>query len=130
MFSLSPFKLLVIAAVVMLVLGPDKLPEVAQKLGATWRTLKSLQQRVESEVREAIPDLPSTTDLARAVRSPLTLLNTLADRVDTSDEASPPSDESHGEDAATAAPLVAPPPPPPPAVRFVERTGPVDPSLN
>lgn len=82
MFSLSPIKILVIVAVVMILLGPDKLPEVAQKLGASWRALKRIQERVESEVREVIPDLPSTGDLARLARSPVNLLNELADRAD------------------------------------------------
>ncbi len=60
MFSLSPIKILVIVAAVMILLGPDKLPEVAHKLGSSWRALKRLQEKVESEVREVIPDLPST----------------------------------------------------------------------
>jgi TatA/E family protein of Tat protein translocase len=59
-FSLSPVKIMVIVAVVLLLLGPDKLPEVAHKLGSSWRSLKRLQERVEAEVREAIPDLPSS----------------------------------------------------------------------
>jgi TatA/E family protein of Tat protein translocase len=86
-FSLSPIKILVIVAVVMILLGPDKLPEVAQKLGASWRALKRIQERVESEVREVIPDLPSTGDLARLARSPVNLLNELADRADQRDSA-------------------------------------------
>jgi Sec-independent protein translocase protein TatA len=81
-FSLSPIKILVIVAAVMILLGPDKLPEVAHKLGSSWRALKRLQERVESEVREVIPDLPSTGDLARLARSPVNLLNELADRAD------------------------------------------------
>jgi Sec-independent protein translocase protein TatA len=80
MFSLSPMKFLVIVAVVVMLLGPDKLPEVAHKLGSTWQSLRRFQQRVESEVRGAIPDLPSTSDIARMARSPVTVLNQLADR--------------------------------------------------
>ncbi len=94
-FSLSPIKILVIVAVVMILLGPDKLPEVAHKLGASWRALKRLQERVESEVREVIPDLPSTGDLARLARSPVNLLNELADRADLrsgAGESTPPED--------------------------------------
>jgi TatA/E family protein of Tat protein translocase len=47
MFSLSPIKILVIVAVVLVLLGPDKLPEVAHRLGTAWRSLKRLQERVE-----------------------------------------------------------------------------------
>ena len=62
---LSPVKIMVIVAVVLLLLGPDKLPEVAHRLGSSWRALKRLQERVETEVRDALPDLPSTGDIAR-----------------------------------------------------------------
>ena len=99
MFSLSPIKILVIVAVVMILLGPDKLPEVAHKLGASWRALKRIQERVESEVREVIPDLPSTGDLARLARSPVNLLNELADRADLRGGAgeAPPAEEEPAE---------------------------------
>ena len=99
MFSLSPIKILVIVAVVMILLGPDKLPEVAHKLGSSWRALKRIQERVESEIREVIPDLPSTGDLARLARSPVNLLNELADRTNfrtvaaETPEPVPPEDE-------------------------------------
>ena len=85
--SLSPLKLLLVAAVIMLLMGPDKLPEMAHRIGSSWRALKRLQERMESEVREAIPDLPSTGDIARIARSPISLLNQLADRVDAKEAA-------------------------------------------
>src|SRR5580704_12935533 len=104
---LSPVKIMVIVAVVLLLLGPDKLPEVAHRLGSSWRALKRLQERVETEVRDAIPDLPSTGDIARIVRSPINLLNQLSDNVDAKEAAevqknTPPV-------AETAAPLITPP---------------------
>ena len=132
MISLSPVKLLVIAAVIMLLMGPDKLPEIAHRLGSSWRALKRLQERMESEVREAIPDLPSTSEIARIVRSPVSLLNQLSDRADAKDAA----------DAASAAPpsevpaeALAPPtlltsPPLPNAPRADDNSPPFDPSLN
>jgi TatA/E family protein of Tat protein translocase len=84
-FSLSPIKIMVIVAVVLVLLGPDKLPEVAHKLGSGWRALKRIQERVEAEVREVVPDLPSTSAIARIARSPVNLLNSLADRADARD---------------------------------------------
>jgi TatA/E family protein of Tat protein translocase len=133
--SLSPIKLIVIAAVIMLLMGPDKLPEVAQKLGAGWRTLKKLQERVESEVREAIPDLPSTGDIARMVRSPVNLLNQMADRVDAKDaaEAKAASTTDLPKEVVEAIneppPLLTSPPLPTPP-RSDEKSPPFDPSLN
>ncbi len=98
MFSLSPIKILVIVAVILVLLGPDKLPEVANKLGRSWRALKRIQERVESEVRSAVPDLPSSAEIARIARSPVNLLNQLAERADADDgpvdlvDPEPPSD--------------------------------------
>lgn len=130
MLSLSPIKILFIVAVVLLLLGPDKLPEVAHKLGSSWRALKRLQERVETEVREVIPDLPSANDIARMARSPVNILNQLADRVDQKDEAV----KTTGTQNATVAPTdpvpephVISPPLPKPTTNV---TLPPDPSLN
>src|ERR1039458_2988422 len=95
---------MVIVGVVMLMMGPDKLPEVAHKLGATWRAIKNLQEKVEAEVREAIPDLPSTGDIARIARSPVNLLNQLADRVDAKEAADAKSAESASDTAEEESP--------------------------
>lgn len=129
---------MVIVAVVLLLLGPDKLPEVAHKLGSSWRALKRLQERVEAEVREAIPDLPSTGDIARIARSPVNLLNQLADRVDAREEAeaqnepSAPVDPAPEEDSPAPVPLISLTPPPVryPIVRTDSVNLPADPSLN
>ncbi len=125
---LSPIKIMVIVAVVLLLMGPDKLPEVAHRLGSSWRALKRLQERVESEVRDVLPDLPSTGDIARIVRSPINLLNQLSDQVDAKEAA-------EVRTSAPPAPLEADASPITPVSRpAVERTDtstpPPDPSLN
>jgi sec-independent protein translocase protein TatB len=130
--SLSPVKLLVIAAVIMLLMGPDKLPEIAHRLGSSWRALKRLQERMESEVREAIPDLPSTSEIARIVRSPVSLLNQLSDRVDAKETADARAAASESEvppEALVPAPLLTSPPLPN-APRADDNSPPFDPSLN
>jgi TatA/E family protein of Tat protein translocase len=76
--NLDPSKLLVVAVVAVIVLGPDKLPEFARQVGATWRSFLVFRQRMESEVRNSVPDLPSTTELARYARSPVALLDRLS----------------------------------------------------
>jgi sec-independent protein translocase protein TatB len=78
--GLSPVRLLIIVVVALIVLGPDKLPQVAKQAGSMWHTLRSLQQRVEDEIREVAPDLPRSSDLVRYARSPVSLLNQLADK--------------------------------------------------
>jgi len=109
MFSLSPIKLVIIIAVALIVLGPDKLPEVARQVGTLWKSAKSWQSRIESEVRDVIPDLPSTADIARIARSPVHLLNSLADKVaepiDEDEVAAPaPSDDEAAVAAVASTP--------------------------
>jgi sec-independent protein translocase protein TatB len=76
---LDPSKLLVILIVALVVLGPDKLPGVARQMGAAWGEIRKFRERLETEVRGTFPDLPSTHQVAQAVRSPLSFLDQLAD---------------------------------------------------
>jgi sec-independent protein translocase protein TatB len=76
--NLDPAKLLVIAVVAVILLGPDKLPQVARQAGAAWRSFNEFRHRMEAEVRSSIPDLPSSADIARMARSPSALLNHLS----------------------------------------------------
>ncbi len=91
MLSLSPIKIVILVAVILVVLGPDKLPDVAHQIGSAWRSLKEWQSKIEKEVRDVVPDLPSSSDIVRMARSPVNLLNSLADRVTGPDE--PDEDE-------------------------------------
>lgn len=78
MLSLSPIKILFIVAIVALLLGPDKLPDVARRAGQLWRGVRNLQRRIEDEVRQAVPDLPSNAEIGHLARHPLGLLDRLA----------------------------------------------------
>jgi sec-independent protein translocase protein TatB len=98
-FGLSPVRLVIIAVVALIVLGPDKLPQVARQAGSLWHTLRSLQQRVEDEIREVAPDLPRSSDLVRYARSPVSLLNQLADKAKA--EGASGATEDAPDDAAT-----------------------------
>lgn len=99
MLDLSPAKLLIVFIVAMVLLGPDKLPQVARQIGAGWRRLKAFTEKVDQDVRQSIPDLPSTRDIARYARSPAALLEELA-RID--------PEEELVEDRAADQPIVAP----------------------
>ncbi len=66
MFNLDPGKLLVIGVVAIILLGPDRLPQVARQLGGAWRSFNEFRHRMESEVRNTMPDLPPTSEIARA----------------------------------------------------------------
>lgn len=78
MLNLDPSKLLVIAVLAIVLLGPEKLPTAARSLGLAWRSLSRWRERVEAEMRSTLPDLPSTQDLNQMLRNPATLLNRLA----------------------------------------------------
>lgn len=79
MLDLDPAKLLVILVVGLVVLGPERLPQLARQAGSLWADVRRLRKRLEDEVRSNFPDLPSTHELTRAVRSPVSLLDRLAD---------------------------------------------------
>jgi len=122
-----------VVAIIVLLLGPDKLPEVAHKLGSTWRALKRVQERVEKEVREAIPDLPASGDIVRIARNPVNMLNSLADRAEARDAAVAGVEEKLPEPPVLDLGLPmdeTPKPAPTPVVRPAITSQPPDPSLN
>ncbi|MGB9112265.1 MAG: twin-arginine translocase TatA/TatE family subunit, partial [Acidimicrobiales bacterium] len=65
--NLDPAKILVILVLVLVLVGPEKLPKVARTLGAAWREFARVRQEVVDEVRAALPD---TEDLPRIPRIP------------------------------------------------------------
>jgi TatA/E family protein of Tat protein translocase len=109
MVLLSPPKLLVILVIALIVLGPDKLPSVARRIGAAWSDFSRWRAHLESEVRATFPDLPSTTEVARAVRSPISLLDRLAEEHGATPATNPVSETpEEGADAPVPAPLSSP----------------------
>jgi Sec-independent protein translocase protein TatA len=103
MLNLDPAKLLVIGVVTLIVLGPDKLPLYTRQIGNTWRSFSEFRQRMESEVREAVPGLPSTSEIASYARSPGALLDRLSAE-SPSDEESPPRANVEGDPPAPVRP--------------------------
>jgi len=102
MFNLDPGKLLVIAVVAIILLGPDRLPQVARQVGAAWRSFNEFRHRMESEVRSSMPDLPPTSEIARLARSPSALLNHLSNMSD-GDAQEPATNAEEADDSETAA---------------------------
>src|SRR5271167_1300487 len=100
MFNLDPGKLIVIAVVAIILLGPDRLPQVARQVGGAWRSFNEFRHRMETEVRNTMPDLPSTTEIARLARSPSALLDHLSNMGpgETTTETEPGVDEVTGSD--------------------------------
>ncbi len=68
--GISPEKILVILFVALIVLGPDKLPDLARKVGKAWGDLRHYRESLESEVRGAFGVAEDTNPFA----SPLSFL--------------------------------------------------------
>jgi len=78
MLNLDPSKLLIIAVVAVILLGPDRLPAFARQVGAVWRSFTAYRHRIEAQVRDSMPDLPTSAEIARLARSPSALLDHLS----------------------------------------------------
>jgi sec-independent protein translocase protein TatB len=94
MLNLDPGKLLVIAVVAIILLGPDRLPHVARQVGGAWRSFNEFRHRMETEVRSSMPDLPPTSEIARLARSPSALLAHLSTLSPDEEHAEEPPDGS------------------------------------
>jgi Tat protein translocase TatB subunit len=71
MFNVGTGELLVILLLALIVLGPDKLPEFARKVGRVTSELRRMSQGFQSEMRQAI-DFSDDDDhaLSRAGKGP------------------------------------------------------------
>jgi Sec-independent protein translocase protein TatA len=75
---LDPAKVLFIAVVALMVLGPDQLPKVAKSAAALLNEIRRFRARLDAQVKESFPDLPAPEEILEAVRSPRTLLDMVA----------------------------------------------------
>ncbi len=78
MFTLDPIKLLIVAVVALVVLGPDKLPATAKRVSSLLADLQRLRASIHQQVQEQVGDHPLVTDLS-AVRNELMNLRATAD---------------------------------------------------
>jgi sec-independent protein translocase protein TatB len=103
MLNLDPAKLLVIAVVAIILLGPDRLPQLARQIGGAWRSFNEFRRRMETEVRSTMPDLPPTSEIARLARSPSALLAHLSNLSEDGDEEAAGAEGVEGTDGGPAA---------------------------
>ena len=54
MFDLSPFKLLVLAVIALVVFGPNELPRIAQQAGRALRDLRRIAEGAKADLREGL----------------------------------------------------------------------------
>ncbi len=57
--SLDPAKLLIVAAVALIVLGPEKLPGVLHQMGKYWGVFKSIRDTVQGEMSQVMTQVTS-----------------------------------------------------------------------
>lgn len=64
MGNISPLKILIVAVIALVVLGPEKLPEMTRRAGQAWGDFRHFRESMESQVREVIGDVPGLSDLS------------------------------------------------------------------
>lgn len=60
MFNVGAGELLVILLIALIVLGPDKLPEAARKMGNVMGELRRMSSGFQSEMRSAMDEVTRT----------------------------------------------------------------------
>ncbi len=54
MFDLSPFKLLVLAVLALIIFGPKELPKIASQAGRVLRDLRRVAEGAKNDLREGL----------------------------------------------------------------------------
>ena len=54
MISFGPAKILIVLTVALIVLGPEKLPQMTRQIGKAWGDFRRFREHLESEVRGAL----------------------------------------------------------------------------
>lgn len=54
MFDLSPFKLVVLAVIALIVFGPNELPKIASQVGRALRDLRRIAEGAKDDLREGL----------------------------------------------------------------------------
>lgn len=71
MFNVGPGELLVILVVALIVLGPERLPDAARKVGTVVAELRRLSQGLQDQAHQAMTDATATAAPSEAVAPPI-----------------------------------------------------------
>ncbi len=120
MFNIGLPELLIIAAIALIVFGPNKLPELAKALGRAMREFKKATEEVKESFEAETKDLEE-------IKSTLTQENLLADLAEEITTAAEPVAETPASEATTEAPTQSEAPgstePPPQEVAITPAEG-------
>lgn len=72
MLNFSPEKMFFIFLIVLIVLGPDKLPEVSRKLGQAMGELRKLSGGFRDEMNKAMTEVTSDTQRSEPTPTEIT----------------------------------------------------------
>ncbi len=78
MFTLDPMKLLLVVVVALVLLGPDKLPAIARRVGSLMGDLESLRRSLREQAQRTVDGLPIADEL-HAARSAVESIRRAAD---------------------------------------------------
>ncbi len=95
MGTIGPMKILVVLLVALIVLGPEKLPQMARQIGKAWGDFKRFRDTVEAEVRGVLDGGGEDGE------SPLSVMRDIRDSVNGTFRAGSPGPPT--VDGATAA---------------------------
>ena len=56
MFDLSPFKILILAVIALVVFGPDQLPKMAAQAGRALRDVRRLAEGARTDLQQHLPE--------------------------------------------------------------------------
>ncbi|MGE5139550.1 MAG: twin-arginine translocase TatA/TatE family subunit [Rudaea sp.] len=73
-FGVGPAELALIMVIVLVVFGPDQLPEIAKKLGHATRDIRRSINDMGGEVNESLKPFQELKDIANTVKNPTSLL--------------------------------------------------------
>jgi sec-independent protein translocase protein TatB len=68
MGDITPVKILIVAVIALVVLGPDKLPEMMRKAGKAWADFRSFRETMTNQVRDTVGDVPGFSELTKLTR--------------------------------------------------------------
>lgn len=110
MLDLSPEKILALAFVALLVLGPNRLPSAARSIGRLLGQLRAMSASLQSEVGEALKEPTEAFGSAIAELHPNSLRRSVRRTVVDTVMSPPSGPASLGAETSAAADVEAPPP--------------------
>jgi Tat protein translocase TatB subunit len=100
--GIGPAELLLIFAIVLIVLGPGKLPELARILGKAMRELRRMSLEVTAEFAKELRDMEAVSkevkETTETIKQAADIKSTLVESVEPTSNSGEPSEEPRSPD--------------------------------